>query len=117
MTFTDRMERVVHVFEATASVVLVLGLVLAAALAAVTLWRTRDGRQTFRVLRQTFGRALLLALELLVAADLVRTTVVDTSLESVASLGLIVLIRTFLSFSLDVEMDGVPPWRRAKVEQ
>jgi uncharacterized membrane protein len=56
----------------------------------------------------------LLGLEVLVAADLIRTVAVDPSLENVATLGLIVLIRTFLSFSLDIEIDGRVPWRAAK---
>lgn len=58
---------------------------------------------------------LLLGLEILVAADLVRTVAVEPTLENVAILGLIVLIRTFLSFSLEIEIEGVPPWRRAIV--
>jgi hypothetical protein len=53
----------------------------------------------------------------LVAADLVRTVAVDSSLQNVAILGLIVLIRTFLSFSLDIEMEGVVPWRKALVDR
>ena len=49
------------------------------------------------------------------AADLIRTIAVEPTLENVAVLGLIVVIRTFLSFSLEVEIEGVPPWRRALV--
>jgi hypothetical protein len=64
-------------------------------------------------LRETFGGALLLGLEILVAADLIRTVAVSPTLQSVTVLALIVLIRTFLSFSLQIEIDGVPPWRRA----
>ena len=60
-----------------------------------------------------FGRSILLALEFLVAADIIRTVAVEPSLENVAVLGLIVLIRTLLSFSLEVEIDGTWPWRRA----
>ena len=66
-------------------------------------------------LRETFGGVLLLGLEILVAADLVRTVAVEPTVESVAILGLIVLIRTFLSFSLEIEIEGVLPWRRALV--
>jgi hypothetical protein len=66
-------------------------------------------------MRETFGSLLLLGLEILVAADLVRTVAVEPTLENVAILGLIVLIRTFLSFSLEIEMEGVPPWRRALI--
>ncbi len=65
------------------------------------------------VLRQAFGGTLLLGLEVLVAADLLRTVAVAPSLENVYVLGLIVAIRTFLSFSLETEIEGVAPWRRA----
>jgi uncharacterized membrane protein len=65
------------------------------------------------VVRTVFGRSILLGLEFLVAADIIRTVAVEPSLENVAVLGLIVLIRTLLSFSLEVEIDGTWPWRRA----
>jgi hypothetical protein len=58
---------------------------------------------------------LLLALEVLVSADLILTVAVDPTWESVAVLGLIVLIRTVLSFSLEIEIEGVLPWQRALV--
>ena len=64
--------------------------------------------------RQAFGGTLLLALEILVAADLIRTIAVSPTLDNVLILGLIVLIRTFLSFSLEIEIEGVWPWRRAQ---
>ena len=67
---------------------------------------------SYDLLRRYFGRSILLGLEILVAADLIRTVAVDQTWQNVLSLGLIVLIRTFLSFSLEVEMDGVWPWRR-----
>ncbi|MCE0765839.1 DUF1622 domain-containing protein [Pseudonocardia kujensis] len=76
----------------------------------ITTGRGRDGYQT---LRETFGGTLLLAIEVLVAADLLRTIAVEPTLQNVGILGLIVAIRTFLSFSLEIEIDGVPPWRRA----
>ena len=65
------------------------------------------------MLRQAFGGTLLLGLEVLVAADLVRTVAVAPTLDNVLVLGLIVLIRTFLSFSLEIEIEGIVPWRRA----
>ncbi|MEQ3551132.1 DUF1622 domain-containing protein [Pseudonocardia nematodicida] len=113
MTVAVGMEHVATVFEVVAAAVLVLGLVLAAALSGRVWWRTGSGHTAYRSLRETFGGALLLGLEILVAADLVRTVAVEPTWENVAVLGLIVLIRTFLSFSLEIEIDGVPPWRRA----
>ncbi|MCP5032814.1 MAG: DUF1622 domain-containing protein [Actinomycetia bacterium] len=66
--------------------------------------------------RRSFGRPLILGLEVLVAADIIQTITVDLSLESVATLGILVLVRVVLSFSLDIEVDGMPPWRRAQFE-
>ena len=102
-------------FELVAAAVLVLGLILALIVAARRYLQTRSGSASYRVLRQTFGGVILLGLEILVAGDLIRTVAVSPTLENVAVLGLIVLIRTFLSFSLEIEIDGVPPWRKAFV--
>lgn len=112
MTFTEVMERAAQIFEAVAAVVLVAGLAWSLGLALVVWRRSRGGRQGYKVLRESFGGVLLLSLEILIAADLVRTVAVQSTLENVAVLGLIVLIRTFLSFSLEIEIEGVPPWRR-----
>ncbi|MCT9932225.1 DUF1622 domain-containing protein [Planotetraspora sp. A-T 1434] len=112
MTFTDVMEHVARAFEAIGVGVLVLGLVWSLVLAGRT-WRVMGGRAGYQALRETFGGVLLLGLEVLVAADLIRTVAVSPTPQNVGVLGLIVLIRTFLSFSLQVEIEGVPPWRRA----
>ena len=64
--------------------------------------------------RRTLGRSILAGLELLVAADIIRTVAVEPTLENVLVLGLIVLIRTFLSMSLEVEIEGKWPWQRAE---
>ena len=61
--------------------------------------------------RQQLGRPLLLGLELLVAADVIRTVALEPTLTNVAVLGLLVLVRTFLSWSLSVEMEGRWPWQ------
>ncbi len=63
-------------------------------------------------MRESFGGVILLGLEILVAADLVRTVAVAPTLTNVVILGLIVLIRTLLSFSIEIEIEGVVPWRR-----
>jgi hypothetical protein len=65
--------------------------------------------------RGTFGRALLLGLEVLVAADLIRTVSVDLTLEGIGALGLLVVVRTILSFSIDVEVNGALPWRAGPI--
>lgn len=114
MGFTDVMEHVARAFEVVGAAVLVVGLVWSVVSAART-WHATDGRTGYRALRETFGGALLLSIEILVAADLIRTVAVSPTLTSVAVLALIVLIRTFLSFSLEIEIEGIPPWRRALV--
>jgi uncharacterized membrane protein len=70
-------------------------------------------REAYRSLRQDVGRGVLLGLEFLVAADIIRTVAVDPTLENVGVLGLIVVIRTFLSVALEVELEGHWPWRQA----
>lgn len=112
MAFVELMDYVGKAFEAVGVGVLVLGLVWSVVV-STRVWRKAEGREAYRVLRESFGGVLLLGLEILVAADLIRTVAVEPSMENVLVLGLIVLIRTFLSFSLEIEIEGVPPWRRA----
>ena len=113
MTFLDAMEGVARLFEGIGAAVLLGGLLFSVGLAARAWLRHHDGRRAYQLLRSSFGGVLLLGLEILVAADLVRTVAVAPTAQNVAVLGLIVLIRTFLSFSLEVEIEGVAPWRRA----
>ena len=67
----------------------------------------------YRIFRQNLGRGILLGLEFLIAADIIRTVAVTPTLNDVFVLGIIVLIRTFLSLSLQVEIDGRWPWQSA----
>jgi uncharacterized membrane protein len=112
-SFTSVMEHIAQGFEALGAAVLVIGVIWSIALAVLAWRRSKDGGQTFMALRRSFGATLLLGLEVLVAADLIRTVAVSPTVENVLVLGLIVLIRTFLSFSLETEIYGVVPWRRA----
>jgi len=109
------MEDLARAFEALGALILVVGAFLSVGFAIAAWRRTGGGRVAYTVLRQSFGGALLLALEVLVAADLIRTVAVAPTLEHVLVLGLIVVIRTVLSFSLETEIEGVPPGRRATV--
>jgi uncharacterized membrane protein len=112
VSFDEVMELVVRGFEVGGVVVLVVGS-LAAFVRAGASWR-RDGRAgVYEQARRDVGRAILLGLELLIIADIVLTITVDPTVESALTLGLIVLVRTFLSFSLEVELEGVWPWHRA----
>jgi uncharacterized membrane protein len=114
-TYTTWMLHVAQAFEIAAAVILIIGLFLAFYLAWRSYRSTRSGTAAYRTLRQSFGGVILLGLEVLVAGDLIRTVAVEPTLNNVVILGLIVLIRTFLSFSLEIEIDGVPPWRRGLV--
>ena len=111
MTFRELMDLVTRVFEALGVAVLVVGFVAGFVVAARDLLGgRREG--VYRRIRSYFGKSILMGLEILVAADLIRTVAVDPTWESAAGLGLIVLIRTFLSFSLEIEMEGIVPWKR-----
>jgi uncharacterized membrane protein len=117
MGLAETMEQVARGVEVIGIVTLVVGMVIAIARAGVVLVGSQDAEQAYRVVRTVFGRSILLGLEFLVAADIIRTVAVEPSLENVAVLGVIVLIRTFLSFSLEVEIDGTWPWRRTTASQ
>jgi len=102
-------------FEFAGVAALAIGFVVALVIALSVWVRSRSGADAFRTLREAFGGVILLGLELLVAADLVKTVTSSPTLTDAVVLGIIVLIRTILSFSLQVEIDGVAPWRRALV--
>jgi uncharacterized membrane protein len=114
-TFGVLMDHVAQGFEALGAAILVAGVIWSFVLAAVVVRRSGWSAKAYLVLRQAFGGTVLLGLEVLVAADLVRTVAVAPTLDNVLSLGLIVVIRTFLSFSLETEIEGVAPWRRALI--
>ena len=97
--------------EAAGVAVIVVGFVVAGVLAIAEL-RRRPKEKVFRALRQRLGRAILLGLELLVGADIIGTVTEDPNLTSVIVLGVIVLIRTFLSFTLELEIEGRWPWQK-----
>ena len=105
-----------RVIEMAGIAVIVLGAVLTTARFAIEALGGKDPDGRFHRYRSGLGRAILLGLEFLVAADIIGTVAITPTIESVAVLGLIVLIRTFLSFSLSVEIEGHLPWRRAAAE-
>ena len=106
-------EVAVTAFEVIGVAVMLIGLLLAAALTVRDYRRRREPEELLGVFRRAFGGAILLGLEVLVAADLVKTVTSGLALENVYALGLIVLIRTVLSITLQIEIDGDLPWRRA----
>ena len=107
-TFTQTVETVGLIVDGVGVAVIVLGLVYAALRSVFS----RGVDEPFRRLRQDLGRGILLGLELLVAADIIRTVAIAPTLENVLVLGLIVLSRTFLSMALQVELEGRWPWQQ-----
>ena len=103
---------VVKVVEAFGAAIMVLGGLGAFLVFASHALRAETATGSYDALRRNLGRSILLGLEVLIVADIVRTIIVDTTLESVTVLGIIVIIRILLSFSLEVEIDGLWPWRR-----
>ncbi|CAN5118711.1 hypothetical protein BH23BAC2_BH23BAC2_11670 [soil metagenome] len=92
----------------------VLIIIVGALLSLIRFLFKKQGKdyRSFQIIREELGRAILLGLEFLVAADIIATVVFDASLERIINLGLIILIRTFLSFALEIEIEGKLPWKQ-----
>lgn len=75
------------------------------------------GERSYKLLRQELGKAILLGLEILVAGDIIATVVTEPTMERVIILAIIVIIRTFLSLSIQVEIEGRFPWQRLPEEE
>jgi uncharacterized membrane protein len=116
------MEHFRHIMEVVGTsvdgvgVFIVAGGMVVATLRLVTR-RAHDTGNYYSLYRQDVGRAILLGLEFLIAGDIIRTVVVAPTLQNVVVLGLIVLIRTFLSLSLQLEIEGKLPWRHEVVRR
>lgn len=102
--------------EVVGIAMIVVGALLATGLFLRQMLRGGIFAQAYRRYREDLGRAILLGLEFLVAADIIGTVAVDPTFQNLAVLGLIVLIRTFLSFTLEVEIQGRWPWQTHKTE-
>lgn len=115
--FSQVIEFVGRGVDAAGVLVIVVGIVVATVRFLAQTRRADDTSTTFKSYRQGLGRALLLGLEVLVAADIIRTVAVSPTFQSVGVLAGIVVIRTFLSWSLEVELEGRWPWQGGKREQ
>jgi uncharacterized membrane protein len=111
MHFDEWMELAVKAFEVAGVAILAVGSVLALVRAAMSMLRG-ERSSTYEQARRDVGRSILLGLEVLIIADIVETITIDPTLESALALALIVAVRTFLSFSLEIELDGIVPWRK-----
>ena len=111
--FKSIVEAISKVIDGVGVAVVVVGLLVATFGFARTL-TSEDRALAYRQCRQQIGKAILLGLEFLVAADIIRTVAVDPTFRSVGTLAVIVAVRTFLSFTLDVELGGRWPWQTAR---
>jgi uncharacterized membrane protein len=115
--FQGAVDAISKVIDGAGVLIVVLGLVLATGAYA---WAQRDPDQrpvAYRLYRQQVGKAILLGLEFLVAADIIRTVAVAPSFRGVGVLAVVVAVRTFLSFALDVELQGRWPWQSRATAQ
>ncbi|MEE1654999.1 DUF1622 domain-containing protein [Microvirga sp. CF3062] len=114
--FSPALKLMTRAIEIGGIAIIVLGLLGASIAVLWQVLRGTSGAEAFSLYRSNLGRAILLGLEFLVAADIINTVAIDPTLQSLLILGGIVLIRTFLSFSLEVEIEGRWPWDRHKAE-
>jgi uncharacterized membrane protein len=114
--FERVMNDAVKAFEILGVLILVVGGLIALVGCIIELARGTAASRVFDDVRSRLGRAILLGLEILVVADIIRTIVVSPTLSSALTLGLIVVVRITLSFAIDIEVDGVVPWRKAEAE-
>ena len=108
--FQEVIETVGKSIDAGGVAIVVVGVLVASALSLVQLLRRTPG--AYESYRRLLGRSILLGLEFLVAADIIRTVAVTPTFRSVGVLAVIVVIRTFLSFSLELEITGRWPWQK-----
>ena len=114
MDIRHAVELIELAFELAGIAVLLIGSIIAFVRFFAALIRFRDGQAAYRQLRLHLGRSIVLGLELLVASDIIRSVATDPTFASVGVLSLIVLVRTFLSWSLEVEINGQWPWQRSR---
>lgn len=112
MKFTEIISIAGYSIEAIGVVVVIIGTILSSIVFIRSFRQLPEGVAYFTYRRQ-LGRSIILGLEFLVAGDIIRTVIVSATLESVAVLGVIVLIRTFLGWTLHVEVEGRWPWEQA----
>lgn len=105
-----------EVIDLTGVAIIAIGAALGIALFFRDLLTSAPTNQAYNQVRTFLGRSLLLGLEFLVAGDIIKTVAIEPTFDSVIVLAIIVLVRTVLSLSIDVEIDGHWPWQAAQVE-
>jgi uncharacterized membrane protein len=115
MQFTEVISIAGYAIEAVGVLVVVVGSCVSSVIFIRTFRNLPEGI-AYRTYRRQLGRSIILGLEFLIAGDIIRTVVVVDTLENVAILGLIILIRSFLSVTLHLEVEGRWPWQTEKHE-
>lgn len=116
VSYTKLIDVIAAAFGIVGVGIVLVGFV-ASVVTAARLWSREDTSAAYASIRSTFGKSILLGLEVLVAGDIIRTVALEPTLGNLAVLGLLVVIRTFLAWSLEVEIDGRWPWTRAQAER
>ena len=117
MTYDQVISDTVKAVEAIGASIMIIGGLFAFVDCGVRSLRLATHAGAYEQLRRRMGHVILLGLEVLIVGDIVRTIIVDPTLRGTAVLGMIVLIRIVLSFSLDVEINGTWPWDRRRSER
>jgi uncharacterized membrane protein len=112
VSMTEFVDDVVKVVEGTGAAIMVLGGLWLLAEFAISVLRSADVGDAYGRLRRRLGMVILLGLEVLIVGDLIRTIIVDHTLEAAAVLGIVVAIRITLSFALQMELEETAPWSR-----
>ena len=103
-------EMLSKILEAAGVIIIVLGILFFLIKFIISFLKKKP--DIFKSLKMGLGKSILIGLEVLIAADIIHTVIIDPTLNQVFALGIIVLIRTFLSLSLQVELDGRFPWQK-----
>jgi uncharacterized membrane protein len=112
LSFQSTIELSARVLDAAGVAALAIGVGYATLLFGRDILQSRNTMETYRGYRSSIGRSILLSLEFLVAADIIRTVAIEPTFEGVGVLAIIVLIRTFLSMALELELEGRWPWQQ-----
>ena len=117
MPSQEAFELAIHLFEFAGIGVLVIGAIVAMVVFGTAVVKRQDIPAAYLRVRQQLERVILLGLEVFIIADIIRSVAIEPTFQSIGSLGLLILVRTFLSWSLEVEIDGRWPWQRGREQR
>ncbi len=116
LSLLDSIETVAEIFDLLGVAILVVGIGIATLLFTSSLIKPAQAVPAIKKFKIRIGRAMLLGLEVLIAADIVKTVALEPTIDNVAALGLLVIVRTFLSWTLALEIEGHWPWQANKMK-